>query len=51
LLATQLGVHQTTVARIWRSHGLKPHLMEAFKVSTNPDFVAKKANETLASLH
>jgi transposase len=41
LMATQVGVHQTTVARIWRSHGLKPHLVETFKVSTDPDFVAK----------
>jgi transposase len=41
LMAAQAGVHQTTVARIWRAHGLKPHLVETFKVSTDPDFVAK----------
>ena len=41
LMAAQVGVHQTTVARIWRAHGLKPHLVETFKVSTDPDFVAK----------
>jgi len=41
LMAAQVGVHQTTVARIWRAHGLKPHLVETFKVSTDPAFVAK----------
>ena len=33
-MAVQVGVHQTTVARIWRAHGLKPHLVETFKVSS-----------------
>jgi transposase len=41
LMAAQAQVHQTTVARIWRAHGLKPHLVETFKISTDPDFVAK----------
>jgi len=41
VMAAQVDVHQTTVARIWRAHGLKPHLVETFKVSTDPDFVAK----------
>ena len=41
LMAKHVGVHQTTVARIWRTHGLKPHLVETFKSSTDPDFVAK----------
>jgi transposase len=41
VMATRAGIHQTTVGRIWRAHGLKPHLVETFKVSTDPDFVAK----------
>lgn len=41
LMAAQAGVHQTSVSRIWRAHGLKPHHVEYFKVSTDPDFVAK----------
>lgn len=41
VMAQRAGVHQTTVARIWRAHGLKPHLVETFKVSTDPEFVAK----------
>ena len=41
LMAGQAKVHQTTVSRIWRAHGIKPHLVETFKVSTDPDFIAK----------
>ena len=41
LMAAQADVHQTTIARIWRAHGLKPHLVDTFKVSTDPQFVAK----------
>ena len=40
-MAIQVGIHQTTVARIWRAHGPKPHVVETIKVSTDPDFVAK----------
>jgi transposase len=29
------------VHRIWQAHGLKPHLVESFKLSTDPNFVAK----------
>jgi transposase len=29
------------IHRIWQAHGLKPHLVESFKFSTDPDFVAK----------
>ena len=41
LMAAQAGVHQTTVSRIWRAHGLKPHRIDYFKVSTDPAFIAK----------
>ena len=27
--------------RFWKAHGLKPHLVETFKLSRDPDFVAK----------
>lgn len=40
-LARQLGLSQTAVARIWRAFGLKPHLRETFKLSTDPFFVEK----------
>ena len=32
-LAEVAGVSATTVRRIWHAHGLKPHLVETFKVS------------------
>jgi transposase len=31
----------STVQRIWRAFGLQPHRQETFKLSTDPDFVAK----------
>ena len=32
---------QTAVSRIWRAFGLKPHLVETWKLSTDPQFVDK----------
>lgn len=40
-LARDLGLSQTAVSRIWRAFGLKPHLRESFKLSTDPFFVEK----------
>src|SRR5829696_1143403 len=40
-LAKAVGLSQTTVVRIWRAFGLQPHRREAFKLSTDPLFVAK----------
>lgn len=40
-LARDLGLSQTAVARIWRVFGLKPHLRESFKLSTDPFFTEK----------
>ena len=40
-LARQAGVSDTTVLRIWRAHGLKPHLVRGFKISRDPKFVEK----------
>jgi transposase len=40
-LARTLGMSQTAVSRIWRAFGLKPHLTEAFKLSTDPQFIDK----------
>ena len=31
----------STVQRIWRAFGLQPNRLETFKLSTDPDFVAK----------
>jgi transposase len=35
------GVSPATVQRIWHAFGLKPHLQETFKLSTDPYFVDK----------
>jgi transposase len=40
-MATVSGVSRTTVARIWRAHGLKPHLLRSFKLSHDPQFLEK----------
>ena len=40
-LAAVAGVSDTTVHRVWKAHGLKPHLVKRFKVSRDPKFVEK----------
>lgn len=35
------GVSESTVRRIWKAHGLKPHLVETFKLSRDPKFDEK----------
>jgi transposase len=37
-MAGAAGVGSTTVHRIWKARGLKPHLVETFKVSNDPAF-------------
>jgi len=34
LMAEVTGYHHATIARIWRAHGLKPHRVKKFKLST-----------------
>jgi transposase len=40
-MATRVGVSAATVGRIWQAFGLKPQLVETFKISTDPLFVEK----------
>ena len=40
-MARASGLSVSTVQRIWRAFGLQPHRMETFKLSTDPNFVAK----------
>jgi transposase len=40
-MAARSGLSRSTVGRIWRSFGLKPHLADTFKLSTDPLFVDK----------
>jgi len=40
-MAAAVGLSEATVRRIWHQNGLKPHLVETFKVSTDPHFAEK----------
>ena len=41
MMAKAAGVSVSSVQRIWRAHGLQPHRVRSFKLSTDPNFVAK----------
>jgi len=41
LMAKEIGISVSSVQRIWRSHGLQPHRVRQFKLSTDPKFVQK----------
>jgi len=49
MLAEVAAVSASTVGRIWRAHGLKPHRVRAFKLSNDPRFAEKL--EDVISLH
>ena len=40
-MARAVGVSHSTVQRVWRDNGLKPHLARTFKVSNDPRFAEK----------
>jgi hypothetical protein len=40
-MARVCGLSVSTVQRIWGAFGLQPHRLETFKLSADPDFVAK----------
>jgi transposase len=40
-MAAAAGISEASVRRIWRANGLKPHLVETFKVSNDPQFAEK----------
>jgi transposase len=40
-MAGETGLSQSSVSRIWRAFGLKPHLVETWKLSSDPEFIAK----------
>jgi transposase len=41
LLAAELGISHSTVARVWAEHDLRPWQTETFKFSTDPELEAK----------
>lgn len=40
-LAVAVGLSPATIQRIWKAHGLKPHLVHSFKLSRDPHFIEK----------
>ena len=40
-MAERAGLSKSTIGRIWRKSGIKPHLAGTFKLSTDPLFVEK----------
>ena len=41
MMAGTVGISESSVRRIWRSHGLQPHRYRQFKLSNDPNFVDK----------
>ena len=50
-LAGQLKVSHMMVARVWRRHALRPHRLEGYMASNDPDFEAKAAEIIGLYLH
>jgi transposase len=50
-LAAQLGVSKDTVQRIWQKAGLKPHRLERYMASDDPEFERKAADILGLYLH
>jgi transposase len=40
-MAAATGMSQSAISRIWRAFELKPHLIETWKLSTDPQFIEK----------
>ncbi|MEV0042564.1 helix-turn-helix domain-containing protein, partial [Nocardia rhamnosiphila] len=40
-MAKATGLSQSAIWRIWRAFGLKPHLVDTWKLSTDPQFIDK----------
>ena len=45
-MAERTGLNQTAVSRIWRAFGLKPHLVDEWKLSNDPFFIEKVRDVT-----
>jgi transposase len=48
-MAEAVGISEASVRRIWHKNGLKPHLVDTFKVSNDPQFAEKL--ETVVGLY
>jgi transposase len=43
-LGKHLGLSHMTIARVWAKHGLRPHRLESYMVSDDPNFETKAAD-------
>ena len=50
-LADRLGISHMMVARVWRKHALRPHRLERYMASNDPDFETKAAEIIGLYLH
>src|SRR5207302_6743848 len=50
-LAPVTEVSPSTIGRIWRAHGLKPHMVKNFKLSNDPHFAEKLEDVVPLYLH
>src|SRR5580704_9680435 len=50
-LAAHLGISHMMVARVWRKHALRPHRLEGYMASNDPDFETKAADIIGLYLH
>ena len=41
IMGAEVGISPTSVQRIWKEYGLKPHVVRTFKVSNDPNFTEK----------
>jgi hypothetical protein len=41
MMAAAVGISEASVRRLWHAHGLKPHLVETFKISNDPQFAER----------
>src|SRR6478609_8711519 len=40
-MAAETGLSKSTVGRVWKAFGLKPHQIDTFKISNDPQFIDK----------
>ncbi len=40
-MAAETGLSKSTIGRIWKAFGLKPHQIDSFKLSNDPQFIDK----------
>ena len=48
-MAAETGLSKSTVGRIWKAFGLKPHQVDTFKISNDPQFIDKVSDVVVIS--